>query len=186
MSAAEGASKASSPEQVNEWAVRANERTDERVAQYSMSLFLNHSAHRAAPPPSLPTILYSGAKISDRHGGVYSSTRVTATSSSPSSIFAILARNVFIASQQLALLRPSSEKDKWGGDPNEENVRVFLHWFKAGEIKHQGLGCWIKHNGPGHVESNTKAQLVISNTKPPTLKLNTKPQSMNQTSRRRS
>ena len=34
MSAAEGASEASSPEQANEWAVRANERTDERVAQY--------------------------------------------------------------------------------------------------------------------------------------------------------
>ena len=34
VSAAEGASKASSPEQANEWAVRANKRTDERVAQY--------------------------------------------------------------------------------------------------------------------------------------------------------
>ena len=34
MSAAEGASEASSPEQANEWAVRANEWTDERVAQY--------------------------------------------------------------------------------------------------------------------------------------------------------
>ena len=34
MSAAEGASEASSPEQANEWAVRANDRTDERVAQY--------------------------------------------------------------------------------------------------------------------------------------------------------
>ena len=34
MSAAEGASEASSPEQANELAVRANERTDERVAQY--------------------------------------------------------------------------------------------------------------------------------------------------------
>ena len=34
MSAAEGASEASSLEQANEWAVRANERTDERVAQY--------------------------------------------------------------------------------------------------------------------------------------------------------
>ena len=33
-SAAEGASEASSPEQVNKWAVQANERTDERVAQY--------------------------------------------------------------------------------------------------------------------------------------------------------
>ena len=28
----------------SEWAVRANGRTDKRVAQYSMSLFLNHSA----------------------------------------------------------------------------------------------------------------------------------------------
>ena len=34
VSTAEGASEASSPEQANEWAVRANERTDERVAQY--------------------------------------------------------------------------------------------------------------------------------------------------------
>ena len=34
VSAAEGASEASSPEQANERAVRANERTDERVAQY--------------------------------------------------------------------------------------------------------------------------------------------------------
>ena len=34
MSAAEGASEASSPEQANEWAVRANEQMDERVAQY--------------------------------------------------------------------------------------------------------------------------------------------------------
>ena len=34
MSAAEGASEASSPEQANEWAVRANERMDERVTQY--------------------------------------------------------------------------------------------------------------------------------------------------------
>ena len=30
---AEGASEASSPEQVYEWAVRANDRTDEQVAQ---------------------------------------------------------------------------------------------------------------------------------------------------------
>ena len=34
MSAAEGASEASSPEQANARAVRANEQTDERVAQY--------------------------------------------------------------------------------------------------------------------------------------------------------
>ena len=34
VSAAEGASEASSPEQANEWAVRVNEQTDERVAQY--------------------------------------------------------------------------------------------------------------------------------------------------------
>ena len=34
VSAAKGASEASSPEQANEWAVRANERTDKRVAQY--------------------------------------------------------------------------------------------------------------------------------------------------------
>ena len=39
MSAAEGASKASSPEQANEWAVRANERTDKRVAQYCSLYF---------------------------------------------------------------------------------------------------------------------------------------------------
>ena len=35
VSAAELASEESSAEQMNEWAVRANERTDERVAQYS-------------------------------------------------------------------------------------------------------------------------------------------------------
>ena len=29
--------------------MQANKQTDERVAQYSMSLFLNHSAHRATP-----------------------------------------------------------------------------------------------------------------------------------------
>ena len=34
MSAAEGANEASSPEQANELVVQANERTDERVAQY--------------------------------------------------------------------------------------------------------------------------------------------------------
>ena len=34
VSAAERASEASSAEQVNDWAVQANERTDERVAQY--------------------------------------------------------------------------------------------------------------------------------------------------------
>ena len=34
VSAAERASEASNAEQANEWAVRANERTDERVAQY--------------------------------------------------------------------------------------------------------------------------------------------------------
>ena len=34
VSAEEGASEASSPEQASEWAVRANEQTDERVAQY--------------------------------------------------------------------------------------------------------------------------------------------------------
>ena len=34
MSAAERASEASSVEQANKWAVRVNERTDERVAQY--------------------------------------------------------------------------------------------------------------------------------------------------------
>ena len=52
MSAAERASEASSAEQANERAVRANERTDERVAQYSVCLFLNHSPHRALRFPS--------------------------------------------------------------------------------------------------------------------------------------
>ena len=46
VSATESASKASSQEQANKWEVRVNERTDERVAQYSMRLFLNHLAHR--------------------------------------------------------------------------------------------------------------------------------------------
>ena len=35
VSAAEGASEASSSEQANEWAVQANEGTDELVAQYT-------------------------------------------------------------------------------------------------------------------------------------------------------
>ena len=41
MSAAERASEASSAEQANEWAVRANERADERMAQYSTRQFHN-------------------------------------------------------------------------------------------------------------------------------------------------
>ena len=44
MSAAERVSETSSAEPANECAVRANEQTDERVAQYSMRLFLNHWA----------------------------------------------------------------------------------------------------------------------------------------------
>ena len=47
VSSVEGASEASSAEQANEWAVWANERNDEWVAQYSMRLFLNHTAHLA-------------------------------------------------------------------------------------------------------------------------------------------
>ena len=44
MSVAEGASEASSLEQANKWAVRVNERTDERVAQNSVFLvILAHS-----------------------------------------------------------------------------------------------------------------------------------------------
>ena len=42
MSAAERASEASSAEPANERAVRANEATDERVAQYSARRFHNH------------------------------------------------------------------------------------------------------------------------------------------------
>ena len=42
MSAAERASEASSAEQANEWAVRANERTEERMAQYSTRRFHSH------------------------------------------------------------------------------------------------------------------------------------------------
>ena len=49
VSAAEGVSEASSLEQVNEGAVRANEQTDERMAQYLVltSLFLFVPAHSA-------------------------------------------------------------------------------------------------------------------------------------------
>ena len=50
MSAAEQANKASSAKKANELAVQASERMDERVAQYSMSLFLNHSAHCPEQP----------------------------------------------------------------------------------------------------------------------------------------
>ena len=42
ISAMERASKASSAEQANECVVRANEQTEEPMAQYSMRLFLNH------------------------------------------------------------------------------------------------------------------------------------------------
>ena len=48
MSAAERASEASSAEQANEWAVRANERADERMAQYSTRRFHNHSIKDAS------------------------------------------------------------------------------------------------------------------------------------------
>ena len=44
MSAAECGSSA---EQANEWAVSANERTEERMAQYSTRRFHRHSTHRA-------------------------------------------------------------------------------------------------------------------------------------------
>ena len=47
MSAAENASEASSAEQANEWAVRANERVDEREAQHSTRRFHSHSTHCA-------------------------------------------------------------------------------------------------------------------------------------------
>ena len=47
MSAAERASEASSAEQANGWAVRANERTEKRVAQYYARRFHCHSTHRA-------------------------------------------------------------------------------------------------------------------------------------------
>ena len=46
MSAAERASEASSADQVNEWAVRANE----RMAEYSTRRFLGHVTHCAMSP----------------------------------------------------------------------------------------------------------------------------------------
>ena len=51
VSAAEGASKTSSPEQANELAVRANERTDEQVAQYLRlySCLFQTTVHRSLP-----------------------------------------------------------------------------------------------------------------------------------------
>ena len=49
MSAAERASKASSAEQANELVVRANEQTEEQMAQYSTRRFLSLSAHCATP-----------------------------------------------------------------------------------------------------------------------------------------
>ena len=52
MSAAERVSQASSVEQANERVERAIERIDERVARYSMRLFLHHPAHRALSSPA--------------------------------------------------------------------------------------------------------------------------------------
>ena len=46
----ERASEASSEEQANEWAVRANERTEERMAQYSTRQFHIIWTHRAMIP----------------------------------------------------------------------------------------------------------------------------------------
>ena len=45
MSAAERTSEASSAEQANEWAVQANERAEERMAQYSTRQFYITSTH---------------------------------------------------------------------------------------------------------------------------------------------
>ena len=54
MSAAERASKASSAEQANEWAVRANEQADKQMAQYSTRRFhivSTQSAHGGSDKP---------------------------------------------------------------------------------------------------------------------------------------
>ena len=48
MSAVERASEASSAVQANEWALRVSERTEERMAQYSMRQFCSHSTRCAA------------------------------------------------------------------------------------------------------------------------------------------
>ena len=45
MSAAERAGKASSAEQANEWAVRANARTEEQMAHYSTRRLRSHSTY---------------------------------------------------------------------------------------------------------------------------------------------
>ena len=55
MSAAERASEASIAEQANEWAVRANERTDERVAQY-FSMYVMMQDQEDKPTHSLSKI----------------------------------------------------------------------------------------------------------------------------------
>ena len=47
-SVAERAGEASSAEQANERAVRANERTEEQIAQYSARRFHSHSTHRGS------------------------------------------------------------------------------------------------------------------------------------------
>ena len=52
MSAEKRASKASSAEQDSEWAVQANERVDERIAQFFKCRFHNHSTQFAAPGSS--------------------------------------------------------------------------------------------------------------------------------------
>ena len=74
---------------------------------------------------------------------------------------AISATNAFIATQQLALLRPS-EKDKWGGDSKEENVRVFLRRFEtdveaiaglSDRQKYEELKAWTRGNAHTYVKA---------------------------------
>ena len=73
----------------------------------------------------------------------------------------IAATNAFIATQQLALLRPSSEAEKWDGD-SEGNVRVFLRRFEtkiesiqgiSDQQKYEELKSWTKGKARKYVNS---------------------------------
>ena len=70
MSAAERASEASRALQAKEWAVRANKRTDERVAQYFSHFFWIVLAHRAPRKED-----GDGAAVRRRHDGIKARTQ---------------------------------------------------------------------------------------------------------------
>ena len=72
----ERASEASSAEQVTESAVRANERTDERMAQYSTRRFHTISTHSAVATVAL--LQYVNSNLDERLTGVCSLASVSA------------------------------------------------------------------------------------------------------------